>query len=92
MSDIAARLRRHFDALNNPPSPELPDGSEIILEAATEIERLRVELTIARDAFDAIATDPCDLNPGYDHYALARAVARQKADLISANVLAEGRA
>ena len=44
MIDIVERLRAQYDAWNNPPSPELPDGADVALEAADEITRLRATL------------------------------------------------
>jgi len=40
-SDIVERLRATYTVWNNPPSPELPEGAGVMLEAAAEIERLR---------------------------------------------------
>lgn len=47
MADIVKRLRTQYDAWNNPPSPELPDGAGLALEAADEIEKLRKDLSMA---------------------------------------------
>lgn len=41
---IAKRLRHTFDRWNNPPSPELPDGAGVLLEAA-EIMETRMKTT-----------------------------------------------
>lgn len=48
-ADLPARLRAQYNASNNPPSPELPEGAGCLLEAADEIERLRSSLTEIRD-------------------------------------------
>lgn len=42
--DIAAKLRDTYTRWNNPPSPELPEGAEVLLVAADEIERLNADL------------------------------------------------
>lgn len=47
--NLPARLRAQYNAWNNPPSPELPEGAGCLLEAADEIERLRSSLTEIRD-------------------------------------------
>ncbi len=44
MTDIVERLGRQYDEWNNPPSPELPEGAGILLEAKAEVERLRAAL------------------------------------------------
>ena len=49
MGDIAGRLRQTYTAWNNPPSHESPDGAEVLLDAADEIERLRAELEDTRE-------------------------------------------
>ena len=48
--DITKRLRDTFDRWNNPPSPELPDGAGVLLEAADAIELLRTALRQALEA------------------------------------------
>lgn len=40
---IQSELRALYSAMNNPPSPELPSGADVLLRAADEIERLRKE-------------------------------------------------
>jgi hypothetical protein len=51
---LSKRLREHFNNLNSPPSPELPPGSGIILEAATELMFIRAELYRAQKSSESI--------------------------------------
>lgn len=44
MTDTADRLRRLYNTWNNPPSPELPEGAGLLLEAADEIDRMRTAI------------------------------------------------
>jgi hypothetical protein len=44
MGDLVERLRATYTRWNNPPSPELPTGAGVCLEAADEIARLREAL------------------------------------------------
>ena len=41
MSDIVERLGAFYASMNSPPSPGLPDGAGVVLEAKAEIERLK---------------------------------------------------
>lgn len=54
MTDIVERLRNQFTEWNNPPSPELPEGAEVVIEAAAEIERLRDHVAKLNDALDLL--------------------------------------
>jgi len=48
---ISERLRELYSIWNNPPSPELPDGASLLLNAAEHIDTLQSMLTeLARDA------------------------------------------
>lgn len=47
-----------------------------------ENRRLRKLLGEALEALDAIATEPADLNDGYDHYKASRVVAKKTASFI----------
>lgn len=42
--DLVKRLRAAYSRWSNPPSPELPDGARIVLEAADRIEQLEAAL------------------------------------------------
>jgi hypothetical protein len=50
--------------------------------AAREIYQLRDKLEEAGRTFRALATNPLELNAGYDHYATCRDTARMAADSI----------
>ena len=50
--DIATRLRELYNAMNNPPSPGLPDGASVIIEAASAIDALKCAMIEAREALD----------------------------------------
>lgn len=51
--DLPARLRAQYNAWNNPPYPELPEGAGCVLEAADYIKRLREALV----RLNKLATD-----------------------------------
>lgn len=48
----------------------------------SDAERLGKLLSEALETLDAIATEPTDLNDGYDHYKATRAVAKSAAKYI----------
>ena len=50
--DIATRLRELYNAMNNPPSPGLPDGASVIIEAASAIDALKCAMIEAHEALD----------------------------------------
>ncbi len=43
LGELIGRLEAVYTAWNNPPSPELPDGAEVVLEAATALRSLSEE-------------------------------------------------
>ncbi|MEO0943238.1 MAG: hypothetical protein AAFY06_00150 [Pseudomonadota bacterium] len=70
---ISDRLRVHYNRLNSPPSPELPCGSDVILDAAARVETLEAAVLAAehilrdsnRDIYDRIEDAETCLSNAY---------------------------
>ena len=54
--DIATRLRELYNAMNNPPSPGLPDGASVIIEAASAIDALKCAM-IEKNRYNRMRAD-----------------------------------
>lgn len=50
VNETAKQLREAYVKWNSPPSPELPQGAEVCLKAADELDRLTARLASREDA------------------------------------------
>ena len=57
---VVERLRAAYTSWNNPPSDGLPEGAEVVLEAADLLERLSRERGIVPEGWQDISTAPKD--------------------------------
>lgn len=64
----------------------LEEAEKALVAKQAEIDRLRDKLKLAAETFRAIASEPTNLNPGYDHYATCRQTAKMAAEGIEANL------